>query len=191
MGFRNVVMGIGILIVYALALFQGIEAFFPGPEYEDYCGARVPRPIALDGRDCVFSQELETKAQTCYNIKGEFVYEYDSNGCPIEGVCDECRIDYEKDLDDYSNQIFIYMMILGFFVLVIGLVFLKKEPVGSALIASGIYTVFYGVVVNWRNFGNSWRFLLLFALLVILIWIGLRLESAGKKKGFKFRFWKK
>ncbi|MDP4039366.1 MAG: hypothetical protein Q8P57_02195 [Candidatus Pacearchaeota archaeon] len=192
---RKFVLGVGILIVYALALFQGIEAFYPKPQYENYCDIQSPKFFPYrDPANCTYSPKLEEKAQECYSNKGEFVYEYNDVGCPIEGYCDECRIGYETALDKYSNQIFIYSLILGFVVLLVGLYFLKKEPVGSALIASGIWTVFYGVVVNWRNFGNAWRFLLLFVLLVVLIWFALKLESLGKRKGWKFgikRFIKK
>jgi prolipoprotein diacylglyceryltransferase len=189
MRIKNVVLGLGIFIVYLLALFQGVETFFPSPQYDDYCDVNS-RPV-FPGNDCQLSGTFINKERTCLSQKGDFVYEYDENGCPVDGYCDSCRIDYEKDLDKYANELFLISVILGVVVFFVGLFLLKKEPVGSALIGSAIFTVVYGTARNWRNFTESWRFLILFILLVLLIWLTLRLNSAGKKRGIKIKFWKK
>ena len=72
--------------------------------------------------------------------------------------------------------------IIGILVFVAGFFLLSTEPVGSALMSGGIWAVFYGVVKNWRNFSESWRFLLLFVLLIVLIWLALRFNR--KTSGF-------
>ena len=100
-------------------------------------------------------------------------------------------MNYSDALDSYAGKLFLVALILGVVVLFAGVFYLSKEPVGSSLIASAIFTVFYGVVRNWRNFGTSWRFLLLFVLLIILIWISLGLDNFGKRKGWNFKFWKR
>lgn len=180
MKFKNLMLGIGIFVVFALALFQGLETFYPTPQYDDFCDFNTkPLPMARDGINCPNNPELDNKAQQCWASKGEFVYEYDSNGCPSGGYCDGCRIDYENALDKHSNRVFIISIIIGIIVFVAGLFLLSTEPVGSALMASGIWSVFYGVVKNWRNFSDSWRFLLLFVLLVVLIWAALRFNRKG------------
>ncbi|MEK6847010.1 MAG: hypothetical protein AABY16_02485 [Nanoarchaeota archaeon] len=184
MKIKNIVLGLGIIIVYMLALHQGMETFYPTPEYEDYCDIRVG-PIGREPGSCQNVPELTIKAEQCYQAKGEFVYEYDSNGCPIDGYCDDCRIDYEAAVDVHSSRVFIVALIIGVVVFVVGLFLLATEPVGSALMASGILSVFYGVVQNWRNFTQAWRFLLLFVLLIILIWVALRFNDKRKKFGFK------
>ena len=71
----------------------------------------------------------------------------------------------------------------------IGYGVLSIEPVGSALMASGIGALFYGSVRNWENLSDVWRFLLLLVPLILLVWFALRLNSQ-KKKGF-FGFGKK
>ena len=40
MNVRNLVLGVGIFVVYLLVLNYGIEAFYPSPQYENYCGNR-------------------------------------------------------------------------------------------------------------------------------------------------------
>ena len=187
---KNLVLGIGIVVVYALVLWQGIQAFYPQPEWDDFCGSRgVGRfPIDIEGgKDCVISGELRDKMNSCSKAEGFIRYQYDDDGCVVDIECDECNINYNEARDEYSRNIFIISLIVGVLTLVVGFFVLKVEPIGSALLASGIWAIFYGTVWNWRNFGNVWRFVLLLIVLVALIWIAWRLNRK-KKKGFWFGF---
>ena len=186
MKMKNLVLGIGIFIVFALVLFQGLETFYPTPMYEDYCSFHSS-PIITKPVECGNVVALQQKADACWQSKGEFVYTYDADGCPVDGYCDPCRIEYESALDVHSNRVFIISVIIGVIVFLVGLFFLATEPVGSALMASGIWSVFYGVVKNWRNFSNSWRFLLLFVLLIVLIWVALSFNKKRKNGLFRRR----
>lgn len=180
MKFKNFILGLGIFIVFALAMHQGIETFYSTPKYEDFCDFNRPVPLFKEGVTCPNNIELQNLANQCWQSNGEFVYEYDSNGCAISGYCDGCRIDYEDALDKHSNKVFVIAIIIAILTFVLGLFMLKTEPVGSALMASGIWSVFYGVVNNWRNFSNSWRFLILFVLLIVLIWVALRFNKKNE-----------
>jgi hypothetical protein len=183
MSMKNVVMGIGIFVIYMLAMGYGIQAFYPQPEYDDYCdfrGARIPEKIAADP-ECNFPEGLRAKEEACWAVKGEFRYDYDDNGCVIGGYCDECRIAYDEANGDYGQKVFIIALIIGVLTFVVGYSILSVEPVGSALLASGIGAVFYGSIRNWQNLSNIWRFLLLLIALSLLIWIAMRLNK-GKKK---------
>ncbi len=183
MKFKNFILGVGIFVVYALALFQGLETFYPTPQYEDYCDIHAGPIGVREPASCPsVPADLQTRAEACWNSKGQFIYEYDPNSCAIGGYCDDCSIDYENDLDVHSNRVFILSIIIGIIVFIAGFFLLSTEPVGSALMAGGIWSVFYGVVKNWRNFSNSWRFLLLFVLLIVLIWVALKFNK--KHEGF-------
>jgi hypothetical protein len=183
MKLKNFVLGMGILIVYALALWQGIQAFYPEPMYDDFCSFREgPRSIPVDGKECGFSQELRTKEQACWDAKGQFRYDYDDDGCPVDGTCDECSIKYEEARDKYSRNVFLISLVIAIITFVVGFSILSVEPVGSALLASGVWAVFFGTVINWRNFSNSIRFVLLFVVLVVLIWITVRMNRKNKKR---------
>ena len=187
---RNFVLGIAILIVYALALWQGIQAFYPSPEYEDFCSRDdpIPRPVG-SGVECEFPSEVDTKSRACSEAGGLFRYEYDGNGCVADGFCDECLINYDEARDNYSRNIFIISFIVGILTFIVGLLILKVEPVGSSLLASGVWAIFYGTVWNWRNFGNLIKFLLLLVVLIALIFIALKLNS--RKKGFFRKIFRK
>lgn len=184
MRIRNFILGLGILIVFALALWQGMEAFYPSPQYNDYCDYQYRNLPTKADVNCSYPSDLDSKQNACYKIGGEFRYDYDENGCIIGGYCDDCSIKYNDASDIHSRNVFIISLIIGVLALIVGFSILSVEPVGSALLASGIWSVFYGTVINWRNFGNSLRFIILAVILLVLIWIALRLNKKSKKGFF-------
>jgi len=78
--------------------------------------------------------------------------------------------------------VFIISLVVGLMAFLVGHLVLNMEPVGSALIGSGIWAIFWGAVINWRNFSDVWRFLLLLLALILLIWLAI--QSNQKKKSF-------
>ncbi|MCH7568348.1 MAG: hypothetical protein IIA87_02910 [Nanoarchaeota archaeon] len=184
---KNLVLGIGIFIVFMLALGYGIQAFYPEPKYDDYCDVSLRIPARIGIEDCKFSQGLEIKQQACYKVGGEFRYEYDEQGCIVDGYCDECKIAYDEDKSRHAKIVFVIALIVGILILIVGYAILSVEPVGSALMASGVGAIFYGSIRNWINLSNVWRFLLLLLVLALLIWIAIR-SNRRKKKGFGFSF---
>ncbi len=176
---KNIVLGIGIVIVFALVLWQGIEAFYPAPRWENLCTQQefTPRLIKPEV-SCQSPTELQQQEQQCYNQKGQPIYDYDENGCPINvKECDFCQREFEKAELRHAKIVFVISLIAGILALIIGYAILSVEPVGSALMGSAVWAIFYGSIVNWRNFSDIWRFALLFAVLVLLIWIALRLNK--------------
>lgn len=185
---KNFVLGLGIFIVYGLVLWQGIAAFYPGPEYADFCDENFrnfPKPIGTTVDCPVEPSDLQSKSDSCWRMDGSFRYEYDEDGCIIGGYCDECSIEYNDALDEHSRNVFIITLIIGIITFIVGFSILSVEPVGSALLASAVLAVFSGTVVNWRNFGTGIRFVLLLVVLVLLIWIAYRLNKHGKLFGKK------
>lgn len=168
MNVKNLALGIGIIVVFALALWQGIEAFHPSPKYENYCNeSLIPVPV-IEGKD----------------MSNNLTYCVEHNGTWREGYCDlyyKCRMAFEEAQKPYSKVVFVVSLIVAIIAIIAGYAILSIEPVGSALIGSGVWALFYGTVVNWRNFTNIWRFLLLFVTLIFLIWLALRLNRRRKK----------
>jgi len=152
---KNLVLGFGIFIVYMLVLAQGIETFYPSPDYQDFCS---------------FPSDLEARAQPIPIVEPDL----------------DCKKGFDDARDIWSRNVFVIALIVGVITLIVGYSVLSSEPVGSALIASGIGAIFYASVTNWRNFTDVWRFLLLVLAFVFLVWLALRLN---KKKKF-WQFWK-
>lgn len=159
MNIKNIVLGVGIVVVFALALWQGIEAFYPSPQYEDYCDVNVgPFPGS------------ESNATLCSETGGVWK----------NGYCDYyygCQKEYEAARDPHARVVFFVSLIVAIIAIILGYTFLSTEPVGSALIGSGIWAIFWGSAINWRNLSDIWRFLLLLVVLVLLVWIALKLNK--------------
>ena len=182
---KNIVLGIGIVVVFALVLWQGIEAFYGAPEYEDYCPSEtfVPADVQTEAQ-CVDAGGKWSSYGS--DIRAKPVAVLDNNSTvTVTGYCDlyfSCREEYENAQDSYSWIVFVISIIVAIGVFVLGYGLLSVEPVGSALMGSGVWAIFYGSVINWRNFSSIWRFLLLFIALVLLIWIALRINKGVGKK---------
>jgi hypothetical protein len=190
MNVKNLVLGIGIFIVYLLMLNYGIEAFYKSPQYNDFCSGAEGRysvkmyPGAVE-QNCKFSKTLTDLESQCYADGGMPVFEYDSSGCATAlKECDFCNKMFNDATIEHDKVVFVVAIIVGIITLFIGYLVLSTEPVGSALMASGVGAIFYGSMRNWQNLSNVWRFLLLVVALVLLVWIALRLNKniKGKKK---------
>ena len=186
MKIRNFILGAGIFVVYLLTLSYGIEAFYPSPNYEDYCEGGYYGHRPLKEIQCESSPALYSKEASCNSAGAIFRLEYNEEGCAVDGYCDECNLKFEEKDSEHSKIFFIISIIAGLFTLFIGYAFLATEPVGSSLLASGIGAIFMGSVGNWSYLGNIFRFLLLVISLIFLIWIALRLNKDKRK----FKFWK-
>ncbi|MAG37943.1 hypothetical protein CMI45_00960 [Candidatus Pacearchaeota archaeon] len=195
MNLKNLALGIGIIVVFALALGYGIEAFYDTPEWDEFCEeVIVPQTLDSQGDFAPVTQEQ------CEATEGAKWNTYEDSRTPkrvLEGQvvetghCDyhsECQEKYDDARDKHSWTVFLISIIVGIIAIIIGYTILSIEPVGSALIGSGIWAFFYGGVINWRNFGEMWRFVLLFIILIVLIWFAVKMNSP-KKNGIS-RFWK-
>jgi hypothetical protein len=167
MTIKNFVLGIGIVIVFALVLWQGVETFYPFPEYTDFC----PQYKV---------QEYVNNSIRCEELGGKWDFNAGLVKEGIEGYCDleyQCRLDFEDAKKSHSKYVFIISIIVAVITFLTGYFVLVPEPVGSALIGSSIWAIFWGSVINWMNFGEYWRFILLFLALIFLIWFTIRLNK--------------
>lgn len=190
MNVKNLVLGIGIFIVYLLVLNYGIEAFYPSPQYENFCtnqnyyypGQYPTKPIESNV-NCTLSPTPQQQDQ-CISQGGSLIAaSYDANGCPATFTCDMCNKEYTEAQKSYSQTVFVIALIAGIVTLLVGYLILTMEPVGSALMASGIGALVYGSMRNWQNLSTVWRFVLLLIALVLLIWITIQLNRNKAKKG--------
>ena len=194
MKFKNIVLGIGIFIIFMFLLHNGIRAFYDIPKYEDFCGQGrfqgyyPEKPVPAYPSNCTYSKQLREAEQQCYDNGGQPVYEYDDNGCYVSvKECDYCNKEFTEAMKIYNKNVFVIALVVGIIVLLTGYLILTVEPVGSALMASGIGAIMYGTITNWENLGNIGRFLLLLLAFILLIWIALKINKESKKGflGFK------
>ena len=156
MAIKNLILGIGIFVVYMLMLGYGIEAFYESPRLSDYCD-EFDQPRFPGGE---INESEAAKSKECYD-------------------------QFNSVREGYDKNVFLIALLVGLITLVIGYFILEQEPVGSSLIASGVGAIFYGSVRNWGNFSDVFRFLLLLIALIFLIWLSLRLNKKSKWKFWK------
>lgn len=187
MNVKNLVLGIGIFIVYLLVLNYGIEAFYPSPQYDSYCTNNIygyPAIQKIDENVTCSRVPTPQEQSVCFASGGNLVADtFDSEGCTLTYKCDMCNKQFTDDQKVHSQRVFIISIIAGIITLLLGFMILTMEPVGSALMASGVGAMVYGSMRNWQNLSNIWRFVLLLASLILLIWIAIRINQHQSKKG--------
>ena len=182
MNFKNIILGIGIVVVYALLLWQGTRTFYPNPEFEDFCGEseRFFRPF-VEPIECETPQSVITDQFECNNKENYFHAEYDELGCLSGGFCDDCNKQFESAQEKHARNVFIVSIIIAVITFVVGFFVLSIEPVGSSLIGSSIWAVFYGTIVNWQYFNAAWQFVLLLIAFAGLIWFTVWLNVKARR----------
>lgn len=179
MKINNLVLGIGIFVVFMFMIAYGIQAFYPAPQYDSYCEGNIFVPKFIEPyAQCISSRILQEAEQACYNSKGFPEYTYNDTGCAIAvKECNYCQRDFENARLHYDKNVFVIALLIGIITLFLGYSAFSTEPVSSSLMASGIGAIFYGSAKNWENLSNIWRFLLLVTALILLIWIALKINK--------------
>ncbi len=183
LSFKNILIGLGIAILFAFVVSYGINTFYPRPEYDDFCNINYPNRIPTKepaDSNCSFNQSLNQQRQECYNQKATPVSVYDENGCEVSVTCDTCSIDYENAQIKYSRIVFIAAGLAGLIAIAVGSFLFSVEAVGAGLMGGGIISIIYGNAVYWRNLDNLFRFIILLISLIIVIFIGLKINKQVK-----------
>lgn len=190
MNVKNLILGIGIVIVFALLLWYGFETFYPSPQYEEFCNnsmnmyalEQVKAGSICPTTNCTFSQQLQNETDNCYAERGQPIYNYDEKGCAVSlKKCDLCNKDFEEAMKKRGNFVFVFSLIVGIIVLLIGYFLLSLEPIGISIMASGVWALFYGAINNWRNLVSIWKFLLLLIAFILIIILAIKVNRKNKK----------
>lgn len=91
--------------------------------------------------------------------------------------------EFKKVRDQYDLNISIILTIIGAVAITAGILLSPLESIGSGILGGGILTVIYGVVVSWTVLNKYLRLAILFAILILLIYLGYKkIEKKGTKK---------
>ncbi len=176
--FKKIVIALGIVIVLNLFFNYGIDTFYKGPKYDNFC-----RPEAL-------SKQYQTKGD-CDGVGGLWTDNqnkplYGENPAPVPvmeqkteplGWCDveyTCRKDFESVQNLYNRNVFIILIIAGIVSIIIGFLIGQSEAVSSGLSFGGILSLIIGTIRYWSGMDDYLRFIILGAALAVLIWIGVK-----------------
>lgn len=180
MGIKNIVMGIGIIILTIFVTVYGINTFYPAPEYTDFCG------------EYKTAEYIDTE-QRCTEVEGK--WNTDNIAIPrkvetneITGYCDRdyyCREDFDAAREKHSKIVFLIALPIGILIIIIGASLFALEAVGAGLMGGGVGTLIFGVGGYWRYSDDILKFILSLIGLVVLIWFSYWLNKQTHKKSFK------
>ena len=173
MEMKNIILGIAIVILTIFVTVYGISVFYPGLEYNDFCGD-------------VRTQEVIQTQERCEELGGKWsVYEAVKPVEGAEGFCDRdyiCRQNYETAEEDRAKKVFYIALPLGILILLVGGFLFHLEAVGAGLMGGGVGTLVYGAGSYWEYGGELFRFIIsllgLAAVIFLAYWFN---KKFGKK----------
>ena len=189
---RRIVMIFIIAVLYSVFVYSFIEAVYPAPEYNDYCGYGE-RPYAkplmptkeTETVTCPKIQEAtEEEQKSCQHNLGYIVYDYDNKGCPTSYQC-SCKPGYRDITEKHELVVFIVSAAFALLAIVIGLhLSPKKNPlnewVATGFLLGGLVTLFVGTA---RYFGSMNKIIRPIVILIeLIIVIYLTYKKMGKEK---------
>ncbi len=178
---KNFFVTAGIVLIFTFFVAQGIDLFYPNPEWDDYCKGERLEPRKIAPENCsTYNQAVAALEEECYSEDGIPRPVYDSNGCQVDVTCDYCSRDFENAMDAYISKFFVIAAIVGILGIVLGALLFKVESVGAGLIGGGILLIVYASMVSWRYIGEAVRFLLLGLALALLVYLGYRINRKKK-----------
>ncbi len=166
---KNIAISVAIALIFVFFVGYGIEVFHKGEKMETYC------PNTL--------YEITDNA-TCIKEGGVWSAE-DPRAAPIpvKGMCQppfNCYEKYEQQQSRHDKVVFISSIIIGLLAIVAG-VLLRREVVGTGILAGGILVLLYGTIRYWRHADDLLKFVLLGIALGVLIFISYKIIGRKTK----------
>lgn len=198
---KRYAMIIGITILFATLVFVTIDAFYPQPTYDDFCGpgryAMYPEktyaaypvpPVTSDSRNCT-EIKLPNKASVDCERKGGFVeFDYNEKGCQIpESLrCNTCNKEFNDKQKVYNRDVFFISAPIGLIAIFLGVIW-AIDFLGSGFMFAGIAVLVFGTTKYFGDMSKWVRVFTIFLELILLIWIGYKklVTAEEKKKQFK------
>lgn len=164
---KDIILGIAIALISVFFFAYAVQAVYPAPQWDDFCGD--------------YDNKYNLKNESaCVEAGGRWVdHEKDSLNMEISGWCDTdyyCREEYEVVREPYERNVFFANLAIGIIVLV-GAFFLGLEAVSAGLMGGAVMLIVYATIRYWGNLSDIWRTVVLgfsLAILIILAYKKLR-----------------
>ncbi len=158
---KLVIFSVAVAFVSVFFFAYVVQAVYPAPEYEDFCGEREVTKLVMSENECI-------------SDGGKWTAYGNDEPVSVDGRCDfefECRGEYEEARKPYERNVFFANLIIGLLVLVAAF-FLGLEAVSSGLMGGAVMLIVYGSIRYWGELSDVWRTLMLGVALVVLITLG-------------------
>ncbi len=172
--FKRIASLIAIAVLSLLVITLGIEAFYKSPKYDEFCKF-TPEPAypkeTMPGKVCDYSQSNEE--YQCSLNKGMPVYEFNKEGCRNYKECNYCNKDFENARKPYDRTVFIFHIIAGVILILIGMYF-KLDFIGTGFIYGGILNLLTGVIRYFSEMSPIIRFITVLLALIIVVLVAVK-----------------
>lgn len=172
----SAVFGIGIAVVVYVCMLLGIQAFYPHPEYNDFCeeNSRIAVPY-MGFESCAD----DITVGECRKQTKESSMEKDN--------MNQCQDDWNAATKNYSRNFFIIASILGVIALIVSYFLLNISSVAitnisAGVACSGIVMILWGFVRGWESTDEKLKFIIGLIIAVIVIALTVKLNKREGKK---------
>jgi len=200
---KKISLTVGIAVLFSLFVFVTIDAFYPEPEYEDFCHRAdkygyyehdvIARPLPVGE---YYEGNVVKKAnctpiprkihEECGQNGGHIVTDYDENNCPINPKCNTCSKDYDEARERYNLNVFYIAAPIGVIALIVGMYLpLIVEAIASGFMFGGIVTLLISTAMVFDNLGKWSKVIVIGLELILIVWVGLKKVSDYKPKSNK------
>ena len=173
-------LGLGIIIITNVLVFNVAQLFITSPEWNQFCGQ------ASKG-------EIRDK-DLCEEMGGEWngvitpVRTVDDNGAPMvidkaveeEGWCDQhkqCNEEFAAARNVYNRDMFATGMIIGIIILILGAFVVRNKVVAISLILASILNFLIYSIGYWSDANRTIRVVLLAIVLLVLLGVVLKKDK--------------
>ncbi len=169
---RKILVIFLIGILYAVFVYSLVEAVYPTPQYDDYCGVDKPRQV-YPGRPVEDCPQLEE--MTCET--GGFVeYSYDEKGCSMNPTCNYCSVGLDEAREKHGLIVFIISSVMALVAIAIGLLLPVannniNEWIGTGFLLGGLITLFIGTARYYADMTRILRPIVMLIELMIVIYL--------------------
>lgn len=177
---RKIVVVLLIAILFSVFVFTTVEAIYPSPEYDSYCGTNS-RSYAMpvkESLDCPALNPSQDAIAEC-DPKGYISYRYDSQGCATEYYCETCDKEYQAAQDSHSRVVFYVAAVLSLIAIFVALSLpsqTKKgnnvhEWIGSGLLLGGAFVLLFGTIQGFSSLDRIARPIVMLLELALVIFL--------------------
>ncbi len=166
-----------IAVLFTIFIFAMTNAFYPKPDYGDFCKMRLQKPY--DYEKCRNS----TPEQVICN--GDINYTYGADGCPVSMTCDGCGDAYQEADKKYEFVLFLVSSIAGLIAILFGIFFARDndfwDVTKGGFLLGGLASLFIGTGIYYSEIARFLKPAIILAEMIIVILIAYKLLRKNKR----------
>jgi hypothetical protein len=189
----HIVVLIIITVLTAAFIFATAYAFFPEPEYNDFCSDGRSYPMKNPVENCPVNA-FESEEMNCMQQGGFLDYTYDNEtGCVISVACNMCYKNMENARKSAQNNRFYVLAALSVLLIIISLYAIKDNTpllfaITTGIILGSLISIIIMSFITLDAFSRYLRPVIFFLQILLVVLVAVKkfsntVEPVNKKKG--------